>query len=202
MTWAATPSGEDWFIHFQDKGVYGRVVHLQPMKWVNDWPVIGLDKDGDGKGEPVKEFKKPNVGKAPIATPADSDEFNGNEFGLQWQWQANPKATWSFMSGSFLRLYSQAIPEEAKGARVLGQMPDPGTLIAKNAPIQIHISAKAEYAERIKVPDLRGLTLEEAKAKLESVHLVLGRTETVRSVSPKPSGPPTSSTLEHPLESS
>ena len=95
-----------------------------------------------------------------------------------------------------------AIPEEAKGARVLGQMPDPGTLIAKNAPIQIHISAKAEYAERIKVPDLRGLTLEEAKAKLESVHLMLGRTETVRSVSPKPSGPPTSSTLEHPLESS
>jgi hypothetical protein len=73
-----------------------------------------------------------------------------------------------------------AIPEEAKGARVLGQMPDPGTLIAKNAPIQIHISAKAEYAERIKVPDLRGLTLEEAKLKLASVHLVLGETVTVR----------------------
>ncbi len=79
-----------------------------------------------------------------------------------------------------------AIPDEAKGARVLGQMPDPGTLIAKDAPIRIHISAKAEYAERIKVPDLRGLTLEEAKARLESLHLVLGKTETVRSISPAP----------------
>jgi hypothetical protein len=86
-----------------------------------------------------------------------------------------------------------AIPEEAKGARVLGQVPDPGTLIAKNAPIQIHISAKAEYAERIKVPDLRGLTLEEAKSKLASLHLVLGETVTVRNTGlgppPRPKNP-------------
>lgn len=46
--WVDTPSGEDWFFHFQDVGAYGRLVHLQPMKWVNDWPVIGIDKDGDG----------------------------------------------------------------------------------------------------------------------------------------------------------
>jgi len=46
--WVNTPQGEDWFLHFQDKGVYGRVVHLQPMKWLNDWPIIGIDKDGDG----------------------------------------------------------------------------------------------------------------------------------------------------------
>ncbi|HPH47090.1 MAG TPA: glycoside hydrolase 43 family protein, partial [Chryseolinea sp.] len=44
--WVDTSTGEDWFIHFQDKEAYGRVVHLQPMKWVNDWPVIGVDKDG------------------------------------------------------------------------------------------------------------------------------------------------------------
>ena len=42
--------GEDWFLHFQDKHAYGRVVHLQPAKWVNDWLVIGDDKDGDGCG--------------------------------------------------------------------------------------------------------------------------------------------------------
>jgi hypothetical protein len=77
-----------------------------------------------------------------------------------------------------------AIPDDAKAARVLGQTPDPGTPIARNAPIQIHISAKAEFAERIKVPDLRGLTLEEAKAKLASVHLVLGETVTVRQTGP------------------
>ncbi|MEI6946982.1 glycoside hydrolase 43 family protein [Paraflavisolibacter sp. H34] len=108
--WVNTPTGEDWFLHFQDKEAYGRVVHLNPMKWVGDWPVIGVDKDGDGKGEPVTVYKKPNVGGKtyPRATPPDSDEFNGTSLGRQWQWAANPKATWSFMNtakGS-LRLFS------------------------------------------------------------------------------------------------
>lgn len=115
--WVQTPAGEDWFLHFQDKEAYGRVVHLQPMKWVNNWPVIGVDKDGDGKGEPVLVYKKPNVGKThPIVTPAESDEFNTSSLGLQWQWQANPKAHWSFLnpSKSALRLYSDKMPDSAK----------------------------------------------------------------------------------------
>src|SRR5436190_1360945 len=49
--WVDTQSGESWFIHFQDKGPYGRVVHLQPMKWVNDWPAIGTNQNNDGEGE-------------------------------------------------------------------------------------------------------------------------------------------------------
>lgn len=115
--WVNTPAGEDWFLHFQDKDAYGRVVHLQPMKWVNNWPVIGVDKDGDGKGEPVLVYKKPAVGKSyPIATPAESDEFNARALGLQWQWQANPQATWSFMNPAkgALRLYSVKMPDSAK----------------------------------------------------------------------------------------
>ena len=48
--WVDTPTGEDWFLHFQDVGAYGRLVHLQPMRWVDDWPVIGIDDDGDGCG--------------------------------------------------------------------------------------------------------------------------------------------------------
>jgi beta-xylosidase len=111
--WVTTQTGEDWFIHFQDKGVYGRVAHLQPMKWINNWPVIGLDKDGNGKGEPVMAYKKPNVGRIyPITTPAESDEFNDIKLGLQWQWMANPKGTWAFMNvaNGVLRLYSDTIP--------------------------------------------------------------------------------------------
>ena len=66
--WVDTNTGESWFVHFQDKGAYGRVIHLNPMTWVNDWPVIGVDKDKDGCGEPVVTHKKPNVGKTyPIA---------------------------------------------------------------------------------------------------------------------------------------
>jgi beta-xylosidase len=109
-----TPSGEWWFIHFQDKEAYGRVVHLQPVKWINDWPVTGIDRDGDGKGEPVLTYKKPDVkGSFPVTTPAESDEFNSDNPGLQWQWDANPKITWmSMVKGTgFLRLYSAALPE-------------------------------------------------------------------------------------------
>lgn len=114
--WVNTASGEDWFLHFQDKGLYGRVVHLQPMKWVNNWPVIGVDKDGDGNGDPVLTYKKPNIGKTfPIETPVESDEFDSVKLGLQWQWQANPKGIWHTTSNlGYLRLYSYKIPDEAK----------------------------------------------------------------------------------------
>ncbi len=111
--WVNTQTGEDWFLHFQDKDAYGRIVHLQPMKWVNDWPVIGIDKDNDGKGEPVLIHKKPNVGKTyPVVTPADSDEFNSPKLGLQWQWQANPQSTWAFpTSNGSLRMFSVYQPD-------------------------------------------------------------------------------------------
>ena len=47
--WVDTPQGEDWYLHFQDKGPYGRVVHLEPMTWSEDgWPIIGWDPDGNG----------------------------------------------------------------------------------------------------------------------------------------------------------
>ncbi len=115
--WVTTQTGEDWFLHFQDKGAYGRVVHLQPMTWKNDFPVIGTDKDGDGTGEPVSIYKKPNVGKTyPIITPPDSDEFNDAKFGLQWQWHANPKETWAFPfpAKGYLRMNSVQLPENYK----------------------------------------------------------------------------------------
>lgn len=95
--WVTTPKGEDWFFHFQDKEAYGRIVHLQPMSWENGWPVIGADKDGDGIGEPVSFHKKPFVGKIfPATTISESDEFNEEFLGLQWQWQANPHPGWAF----------------------------------------------------------------------------------------------------------
>jgi beta-xylosidase len=111
--WITTQTGEDWFLHFQDKNAYGRVVHLQPMKWINDWPVIGVDKDGDGKGEPVLVCKNPTVGKTfPIMSPAESDEFDSTQMGLQWQWQANPKEGWAYPTGNgSLRMFSVYQPD-------------------------------------------------------------------------------------------
>ena len=110
--WIETQTGESWFLHFQDKGAYGRVVHLEPVKWVAGWPIMGNDSDGDGKGEPVLVYKKPNVGKIwPIATPATSDEFN-SQLGLQWQWHANFKNWWAFpvASKGVLRMYTVGAP--------------------------------------------------------------------------------------------
>jgi beta-xylosidase len=114
--WVTTQTGEDWFLHFQDKDAYGRVLHLQPMKWIDNWPVIGVDKDGDGKGEPVLRYKKPAVGKVyPVQTPAESDEFNSNQLGLQWQWMSNAKPTWYFTNSAAgqLRLFSDKFPDSA-----------------------------------------------------------------------------------------
>jgi beta-xylosidase len=115
--WVETQTGESWFIHFQDRGAYGRITHLQPLTWINNWPVPGTDKDNDGKGEPVATYKKPNVGKKySIITPVESDEFNSNTPGLQWQWHANSKVSWSaeILGSGFLRLYALRRPQASK----------------------------------------------------------------------------------------
>jgi beta-xylosidase len=102
-------SGEWWFLHFQDRGAYGRIVHLQPVFWKDGWPQIGSDRNNDDIGEPVLEGKKPTVSQNyPLAIPQTSDEFNTDNLDLQWQWHANPKNDWySFpeKSGN-LRLYA------------------------------------------------------------------------------------------------
>lgn len=116
--WVNTVTGEDWFIHFQDKDAFGRVVLLEPMKWNKDeFPTIGINPDKNGCGQPVSEYKKPNVGKTYfVQTPAESDEFNSSEFGLQWQWEANPQSWWYFtdVTNGTLDLYSVPIPDNFK----------------------------------------------------------------------------------------
>ena len=115
--WVDTPDGASWFYHFQDVDPYGRLVHLQPMKWENNWPLMGEDYDGNGIGEPVTQYKKPvsNVNYR-IQQPVESDEFNSDELGLQWQWQANPNVLWSaqIRGTTYLRLFSIKTAEDAK----------------------------------------------------------------------------------------
>ncbi len=89
-----TPGGEWWFLHFQDKEAYGRVVHLQPVLWQDDWPVIGRDDDGDGRGEPVLVHRRPALPPQAPAAPATGDEFESATLGLAWQWSANPGEDW------------------------------------------------------------------------------------------------------------
>jgi len=109
-----TPSGQSWFIHFQDREVYGRIIHLQPVEWVDDWPLMGRLNQVSGKCEPVTEFQKPVVNaSSEIVNPATSDEFERDDLGLQWQWQGNEKLSWySLIHGrGILRLFPHA-PDE------------------------------------------------------------------------------------------
>jgi beta-xylosidase len=146
--WVTTQKGQDWFLHFQDKDAIGRVVHLQPMKWINDWPVIGVDQVGNGTGEPVLQYAKPNVGKAwPIRTPADSDEFNGTALGFQWQWQANPQETWAYMfpAKGVLKMFARPIPDSAKN---LWEVPN--VLLQKFPADEFTVTTKLKITPAIK----------------------------------------------------
>ena len=145
--WIDTPDGlQDWFIHFQDKGPYGRVVHLQPMAWNNDgWPVIGVDPDGDGRGEPVKEYTKPNVGSVSLKNnPVENDEFDSIELGKQWQWKGNPNALWYFCdaNNSQLRLFSQKTSDR-------GRLYDSSNLLLQKFPAEnFTATTKVEFMPR------------------------------------------------------
>lgn len=92
-----TPYGEWFFFHFQQYNPLGRVVHLQPMHWKNGWPVIGVDMDMNGIGEPVTVWTKPRTGKQSIITvPQTDDDFSSEKLSLQWQFNHNPEnKAWS-----------------------------------------------------------------------------------------------------------
>ena len=110
--------GAWWFIHFQDDKAYGRITHLNPVKWVDGWPLMGVDHDGNGVGEPVLEWEKPATGAVEqIASPADSDDFEASQLGLQWQWHANHDKSWYSMSKrpGWLTLEARTVPTDEAG---------------------------------------------------------------------------------------
>lgn len=108
--------GETWFLHFQSAGALGRVCHLQPVRWEEDWPVIGAN------GEPVSVYAKPAVaGSHPQLLPATSDDFRGPQLGLQWQWNHNPvNENWS-LTGKGLRLQALSAADLLSARNTLTQ---------------------------------------------------------------------------------
>ncbi|MFH0990573.1 MAG: glycoside hydrolase 43 family protein [bacterium] len=141
--WIETQAGESWFIHFQDRDAYGRIVHLQPMQWDEDWPLVGIDVDKNGVGEPVSRFRKPNVGgKFPVAIPQTSDEFNARSLGLQWQWESNPQQRWYSLRSreGWLRLNAQPLLDTARNLWYTGN------ILAQKFPApQFTVTTKIEF---------------------------------------------------------
>ena len=131
--WVTAADGSDWFIHFQSRGLYGRVTHLQPMAWQADgWPYIGIPDetpvppDAIAVGEEcaqaapianaadcgiaVETYRKP---KAPECEPSGEigdDDFSG-ALGLQWQFMGNWQPDFYEVGGGKLRLYAQKLPD-------------------------------------------------------------------------------------------
>jgi beta-xylosidase len=86
--------GSWWYIHQLVQNCanpfQGRPQFLEPVTWVDGWPIIGKDVDGDGIGEPVWREKKPIAGY-PITAPQTDDEFDSDKLGPQWEWNHNPR---------------------------------------------------------------------------------------------------------------
>lgn len=158
--WVRAQDGKDWFLHFQDKRAYGRVVHLQPMRWNDGWPVIG------NAGEPVATHALPVAGAA-VVEPATSDEFSGPRLGLQWQWNSNWKTQWYELAGGKLRLFGQP-----QAAPILAQK-----LPAEAFRVDVKMSLRAAGAD-----DQAGLIINGVQGRwigVRSRQLVLGTGEMI-----------------------
>ena len=141
--WVHTKYGEDWFLHFQDKEAYGRVVHLNPVDWSTGWPVMGK------KGEPVATYQKPKASPNPskgrgVVNPVESDEFNDVKLGLQWQWHGNydEKFGTATAFGTY-RIYTHKLSE---GWKNLWEVPN--MLLQKTPADEFTVTTKIRFTSK------------------------------------------------------
>ncbi len=96
-----TQTDEWWTMLFVDSGPFGRFPSLQPVEWIDDWPMVGVD------GKAVTTHKKPDVGQDyPTQVLPTTDEFEMDKLGMQWSWNHNPEPSkWSLSErDGYLRL--------------------------------------------------------------------------------------------------
>jgi beta-xylosidase len=112
----STPEG-NWYAYlFRDYGSVGRIPYLVPVKWENDWPVLGINnKVPDTLPLPKSRGLIPGI--------VASDEFNrkkGNKtLPLAWQWNHNPdNKNWSLTQRSgYLRITTGRVDTSVLFAR-------------------------------------------------------------------------------------
>ena len=136
--WIHTKYGEDWFLHFQDKEAYGRVVHLNPIDWSTGWPVMGK------KGEPVTTYKKPKSSSSLIVNPVESDEFNSPVLGKQWQWHANYHQFFGMPTAfGTMRIYTHKVSDHFKN---LWEVPN--MLLQKTPADEFTVTTKLRFTSK------------------------------------------------------
>jgi len=136
--WVHTKYGEDWFLHFQDKEAYGRVMHLNPVDWSTGWPVMGK------KGEPVTTHKKPKSSSTVVVNPVESDEFNAPTIGRQWQWQANYDEKFGVPTAfGTMRIYTHKLDTDWKNLWTV-----PNMLLQKTPADEFTVTAKLRFTSK------------------------------------------------------
>ncbi len=93
------PDSSWWYLHQLIQNVespfQGRPQCLEPVTWLDGWPILGVDVDNDGIGEPVIQHEKPILG-FPVLAPQTDDDFSNETLGKQWEWNHNPRSSfWS-----------------------------------------------------------------------------------------------------------
>lgn len=89
-----TPDGKWYALLFRDSGPIGRLSHLVPMVWKNGWP----EPEGGTKSAPAT-LDLPNEVE-PGYGMVTSDDFDGDELPLEWQWNHNPdNSKWKLADG-------------------------------------------------------------------------------------------------------
>ena len=133
--WVHTAQDEDWFLHFNDKGAYGRVIYLQPVDWSSGWPMMGKN------GEPYTKYRKPKSASKILINPQESDEFNNGTLGLQWQWHANYNQLYGMPTAEgTMRLYTYDLEGTLWNA--------PNLLLQKPTAPRFKATAKVRFASK------------------------------------------------------
>jgi len=99
--------GNWWTIMQEDLGALGRFPNLQPVKWVDDWPVVG------NNGVPYETYNKPATNEEYPLTKymPTTDNFRTYPLGMQWEWNHTPDDDgWSlFRRPGWLRLATTSV---------------------------------------------------------------------------------------------
>lgn len=103
----------DWYaIMFQDHGAVGRIPTIQPVTWVEDWPVMGDNT------VPMKEVTVNLTAEGEDYVWAN-DEFDSDKLALVWQWNHKPmNEAWSLTERpGWMRLHAASVAQSVVEAR-------------------------------------------------------------------------------------
>lgn len=79
-------AGKWWTIMQEDLGALGRMPNLQPVTWVDEWPIVG------DNGKPYKTYTKPAGTNYHLNQMTTTDLFRNFPLDMQWEWNHLPNA--------------------------------------------------------------------------------------------------------------